>query len=324
MSDSQNINSADWQGDQNSLNLKRVIGTVLSFWPRFVGCVIITLLIAFLYLRYTIPVYNIRAKIILQDDKSEANLNSSLFKGLGVGNTSNSIDNEIEILKSHTLMESVAKELQLNVRYYTKGRIKSLEIYNGKPFNFVLVSEDSLGNRSGSYKINATPGGFVLKSLDKTYTGKWGDTVELPIGKVYVARNMYVTWEKNEDYLITVSNLESAIAQYMASMNIALTNKQVSSLSLVIKDNLPEKGEIILNKLIDIYLKKNVTDKERIANNTIAFIEERLDFVGKELYGTEDQIENFKKANINYVGNTANFISGDAHTYENSVVSSEI
>src|SRR5690606_27825931 len=55
------------------------------------------------------------------------------------------------------------------------------------------------------------------------------------------------------------------------------------------------KGEVILNKLIQVYLQSNVDDKNRIADSTMSFINGRLELVALELTDIEKEIESYKK-----------------------------
>ncbi|WP_435525580.1 hypothetical protein, partial [Chryseobacterium indoltheticum] len=52
----------------------------------------------------------------------------SELSGIG-GMGTNSVDNEIEILKSKKLMLSVVRELALETNIYSKGKIKETELY---------------------------------------------------------------------------------------------------------------------------------------------------------------------------------------------------
>ena len=84
-------------------------------WPWFVASVIVCLACAWLYLQYTTPIYNISASIIIKDDKKGGSAGSdlSVFEGMGIINTNKNIDNEIEILRSKSLVKKVVKELGL-------------------------------------------------------------------------------------------------------------------------------------------------------------------------------------------------------------------
>lgn len=76
-------------------------------WPWFVASVIICLAGAWLHLRQTTPVYNISASVIIKDDKKGGNSGGNLaaLEGLGLVNSVSNIDNEIEILRSKTLVK---------------------------------------------------------------------------------------------------------------------------------------------------------------------------------------------------------------------------
>ena len=63
--------------EDNSLDFKKIIYTFLQYWPWFLGSIFICLLIAFLYLRYTTPVYTITSKILIKDDKGGPEASSS-------------------------------------------------------------------------------------------------------------------------------------------------------------------------------------------------------------------------------------------------------
>ena len=60
---------------------------------------------------------------------------------------------------------------------------------------------------------------------------------------------------------------------------------------------MPQKGEDILNKLYEVYTRMNEEDKNKIADSTINFIDERLAVVSAELSGVEKDIEQFKVRN---------------------------
>ena len=62
-------------------------------------------------------------------------------------------------------------------------------------------------------------------------------------------------------------------------------------------DIIPARGELILNTLLHIYNNMNTEDRNRIADSTIAFVDNRLVFVTKELGNIEKDIQVFKQTN---------------------------
>ena len=101
----------------NDVNLREQLDKYLIHWKWFILSIFLCLVLAFLYLRYTTPSYEASTSILVKDEKKGGMLSElSAFSDLGLGGGSvNNVDNEIEILKSRTLIESTVKKLNLNV-----------------------------------------------------------------------------------------------------------------------------------------------------------------------------------------------------------------
>ena len=121
--------NTEWQGDdKGGFSIQRWVGMVLSYWPLFLGCVLVSLLIAFLYLRYTTPQYNVYSRILVKDEKAASMGEAAVLEEVLEPNAGkSSVENEVEIIKSYPLMRKVVEDLQLNVRVFTTGRFKELE-----------------------------------------------------------------------------------------------------------------------------------------------------------------------------------------------------
>ncbi|MDX5436551.1 MAG: capsular biosynthesis protein, partial [Pontibacter sp.] len=78
---------------------------------------------------------------------------------------------------------------------------------------------------------------------------------------------------------------------------VAPVNKEASVLTISLTDAVPEKGVTIINKLIEVYNKEAVEDKNQIAANTIQFIDERLTYLTEELSTVEKDVEAYKRQN---------------------------
>ena len=60
--------------------------------------------------------------------------------GLFTGMATNSIKNEIGILKSRRLMKNVGEYLQLNIRTFKEGAVRTTELYKERPFNIQILN----------------------------------------------------------------------------------------------------------------------------------------------------------------------------------------
>lgn len=283
--------------EENSV--QKLLGRVLHNWPLFAGCLLVSLACAFFYLRYTAPVYKIKAKVMIKDEKkSGVGGDNQVLAELGMGGKSN-VDNEIEIFKSRSLMERVVKDMQLNVRCYSKGAIHQSELFDKKPFIFRYFpnDKDTVDNKSYDYELVMVNNATLQLSRDgNKWKAGYGDTLVLPTGKAVID---LATAEPVEDakFRISITSYDKIVDQYVGALTVNAVNKQVSVIALTLQERLPKKGEAVLNKLIEEYMAANVEDNNIITDSTIAFIDERLSLVGQELMGVEKEIEGFKKDN---------------------------
>src|SRR5690606_20457897 len=112
--------------EDDNFNLKDQLSRYLVNYKWFVFSVVVSLFLAFIYLRYSTPEYKVSAVVLIKDDK-KGGLASEYanFADLGVlGGGKSNLDNEIEILKSRTLIEKTVLDLELNVSYFNDGRVK--------------------------------------------------------------------------------------------------------------------------------------------------------------------------------------------------------
>src|SRR5690606_34698618 len=69
---------------------------------------------------------------------------ASAFSDLGVFQSNQNINNEIEVLKGKSLMYRVLSELNLETTFFTEGNIKTTELYGRTlPINITVSSIDS-------------------------------------------------------------------------------------------------------------------------------------------------------------------------------------
>ena len=94
--------------EQSSFNFQTIYTTFILNWKWFVLSVFICLGIGFLYLRYTTPIYNTKAKLLIKDDDNRSYRRGGIqglesMANLGIISNSYGIENEQEILTSTTI-----------------------------------------------------------------------------------------------------------------------------------------------------------------------------------------------------------------------------
>ena len=110
---------------EEKTNWQAMLFKYIIRWPWFIASVIFCLVCAWLYLKTITPVYNISASMIIKDNKKGGNTGNDLsaFEDLGIISSSQNIDNEIEILRSKSLIKDVVSELELYISLFRRRQI---------------------------------------------------------------------------------------------------------------------------------------------------------------------------------------------------------
>ena len=118
MKEEQNIPVNNEQ-DELTINYRAFLQKCIKHWRWFAASVLACLIIAFIYLRYTTPVYNVSANVLIQQENQKGGLGGlsggaiGMLSGLGGISFSSSFDNEMEIMQSRTLLKKVVTDLGL-------------------------------------------------------------------------------------------------------------------------------------------------------------------------------------------------------------------
>ena len=193
---------------EEEINLREELEKYLKYWPWFVLGVILCLAAAFTYLKFSIPTYSTTASIIIKDEDSKSpSSEMAAFADLGLlnGMGTNSIENEIGILKSRRMMANVTRALDLNIRYFDDSGIKTLELYSKSPYfvQVLKIDEDLLSSIDpevgATYKIEKNKKGFQLKNINtgKVYNTDSGKAVSLGFAEVLVQNNELSDYKNN-------------------------------------------------------------------------------------------------------------------------------
>ena len=162
--------------DQETV-LKQTIFKYLSYWHWFAFALLFSLGCAYLYLRYTTPIYSASAKVLIKNDKSGGVSQEDILSDLNLFNSKTNVGDELEIMKTSYVMREAVKELELNVSYFSVGNIKSLEYYKRTPFyaHVLMITDSTAGQQ---YHVKLQKGGFHIQGsgLDSNYL--YTDTVK--------------------------------------------------------------------------------------------------------------------------------------------------
>ncbi len=278
--------------EKDSNMVGQMISKFLPYWPLLILFIFLTLIGAYLYLRYATPFYEATAKIIIKDDRRGSD-DSKIMESLNLIASKKSIENEIEVLQSRALMEEVVKKLFLYVFITQKGKVKTSDAYFLSPIVIEARNTDSIveaGNINFNYDKNTQT--VFLEGKDKYPINKF---VSTPYGILRFTPNRYYsdTYESGKQLSFSLDNPSNTAASIVKGLVVA-SAKQSAIVDLSFKDNIPQRAINILNTLITTYEQKSIEEKNILARNTLSFINERLTFLGRDLDSIEKKVQQFK------------------------------
>jgi len=285
-----NYETNDLPGQQISI-LERMLERYIKYWPLLVALIAVNLGIAFVYLKYTVPSYEVSALIMLKE--ADSNL-SDLTGAAKTGDSKDpkTIENEIVVLASKPLADEVVKNLRLYAPIYTKGQFFNRSAYLVSPVIIEALNPDSLkGQVSGSFKVTA--GSSTITSEGKTYA----------LNSTIIYHGIKIRFLLNPNnhgpidsgtFFFTLLDLKTASTSLDAALEIELAKKETTLIGLKIKDEVPKRGEDILNALIASYNKKSIKEKTKAAANTLKFVQNRLSLMEGQLDTIQNGIETFR------------------------------
>lgn len=287
-----NLNNHQENSLAQNLHLQKLLFRILPYWPIVLLFILLGVLASKIYLRYSTKIYAVKARIIVNDDAQQKSANLIDIVQLDTRNLSSETEKEMGILQSRNLLSELTKKLNLNIDYSSKGYIKSGLVYKNLPFTLEVKSPDSL-EKPFSGKVEIL--GDKIKFNDLVYTC---DTfVNSPYGEIKWHINTENANNKGEDWYVSVQTIYNTVTQLQNSLLIEPISKQSSILDITFKDPLPEKGLDILVNLLSLYSSSSIEYKSRISENTLRFLNDRLNIVSAELNNIEKKLQNYKTAN---------------------------
>ena len=316
--------------DEEKINYQELLFRYIIHWPWFLASILICLIGAWGYLYFQTPVYQVSASIMIKDDKKGGNSGSADLENLGLGGvitSAQSIDNEIEVLRSKTILKEVVNSLELYITYYDEDEFPKREMYKTSPVvvNLTAQEADKLPSAAlidmqlssdGGLDVNLKVGlNEYNKRFDKlpavfpTNVGTFGFTLRDSL------LNGQVEGRKDVRHISAVVSQPFGMAKgYQWALTIAPTSKATSVATVSLVNTNIQRGQDFINKLMEMYNRNTNNDKNEVAEKTREFINERIKIIDEELGNTEEKLETFKRnAGLTDISSDAQLaVSGNA------------
>lgn len=282
----------------NSFSVRELFLRYRSKWYWFAISVVICFGIATLYLCVANKKYKVEATILLRQDNSGPALLDKSLIDLGMGVTNKDVEDEIQLLSSQTIIRKVILDLNIQTEYFQKEGWRYVELYPTIPVQLLVPAHfNDTAKYRAVFKIDRSEKGYTVRfkydAISREYQlASLSEPVRTPVGEF---RFKQIQPLKGGTTYKTVSYpTRYLIENYCKDIKVSAVLKRSNAISISTHSACVKKGQAFLNKLIELYNKHEVDDKNALAKVTAAFIDERLKLIGGELQNVEAELKKDK------------------------------
>ena len=289
---------------EETLDLKRYFFLFLGKWYWIAICVFAGLFVSYLVNRYSEQVYSVKASLLIgnADGRRVGPNVQMLMREMNIMQDKKRIENEMGILKSYSMSRLAIDELpDFNITYVNVGRrgIAESKLYSRSPF--VVHVDTSINNITGypvyvsiisksqfDLSFGDDKGGITWKFGEQFTDNRFSFTLTLRDSSSFE-----LSRQSNKHYF-TINNPHSQAIAYMRKIGLELNDKQGSLLTLSSQGFVAQQEADFINKLMEVYIRKDLQDKSQTAENTIEFVEGQIKGISDSLRKAEMLLQNFR------------------------------
>ena len=294
----------------NEIDLRKVLRIVAEHWWWFAAGVAVCTLLGIAYYLRKAPKWTTDATIVLrQKDGAGTSIDALSMLGLS---SNTAAEDEVVVLSSRGLLYQAIDALNLWEANSKRGGLRwEGEFRNpALTIDYLSLTEDAQ-IKPFVVKVKATKKGYKVKTKmgffhrSSTRVTDLSSPIETGVGTILIHANRPLSADTT--YRVAHARRELVVAGYQKDITVALHKKESNIITLSTKSALPERDKALLHQIIEQYNLNAIVDKNMLATNTAAFIDERLSIITKELGEAEEAVSDYKQQNnIADIGTQAN------------------
>ena len=275
----------------------------------FVASIVVFISLAYVYLKTTLPVYESGASVLIEESGKPSIKMEDFIAGDLFGEQAN-VATEKGILGSRSVMKQTIAELGIGVSYSNTSVFPHIPRYLKHPF---VVKVDttvvmplwlrdvpfSLSYiKDNKFKVSVSATDNSGKRFDFSQDAIYGQTLSSDYFKFRIdSMPDFERKQEYADYEFTIHDESRQISDMVSRLKIETPDKDATILELTYRDEIPERAADVLNKLCEVYIKRDVQDKTSVASLTLDFVDEQLDQTSKAVGDVEVELQQFKERN---------------------------
>ncbi len=315
---------------QQKTDFKEIIFRILRYKYYFVITFFFAIIVAFFINKYSDRKYaNLTTLLIREESRSSFLGSDEMMSGVDLFGGISNVENELAVLKSFSVINQAIQELNLEVSYVKEDNMFPLdflpfkshtELYLNAPIHVIVdqtqdqpvnirfyldILSDSTfrlscqGEEVPLYNYVTNKQSGYIDSLNIFGIYKFGEQIS---GNhfnfvVHLNENYNRKAYKDSGMFFYFNNLSSLTGSFRGRLSISTTTATSSVVNISLTGTHPILITDFLNTLTRVYLEKNLEKKNKIAFNTVKFIDSRIADIADSLMFAENKLQNFRTSN---------------------------
>jgi len=278
----------------NQTLFSKLLAKYIPYWPMFLILAILSFGAASAYIKITPKKYQSTASLIIKDEK-KGNDDSRIMESLNLMGSKKIIENEIEVLKSRPVIETVVKNFRLYAPVYLEDGFIDQYLYENAPLTIESLDPEKIQNSEGKLYVNLDPQDKKTVLINGEKAGVYGSwlTTDYGILRFNIPEPSKLL-NPEKKYFFQLIAIPSKTKNILDNLKVSSANKLSSVIELKYNDFTPQLAQDVLDHVISSYNTAAINEKNILAKSTLAFIEERLNVVGAQLRNIEQEIQQYK------------------------------
>lgn len=293
-------------------------------WYYFIISLLITISLAFIYIKSTKKIYRVQSTVLLKDQSLNNNGNNqeSFISGLELMEGSSDIEDEIGILGSFPNIKEAIERLDFTVSYYKyqegwrfftkKETYKSDFHVNFSDSSLQILNTPIFISFPDSGKYHVSVSGEELKLYEPQSQETLSDIlpeieiertlpIEEPFQHGYLSFQLDLpenfSFDENTGYYFVINSIPELAESYQEKLKIQPISTNANIVSLSTEGPLVEKERDFLSTLAEVYIQNDLFKKNLLGVNTVKFIDQQLNNISDSLRRAENTLESFRSSN---------------------------
>jgi tyrosine-protein kinase Etk/Wzc len=318
---------------QSSVDYKKIFNRLLEFKRLYIVCIIVFLVSAILYNKTAKVKYENRISILISEKgKSAISADNNFLQGIPLYSGQVNIDNEVEVLKSFSLIKETIQRLDLKASMYTYKKsliskflaktslVKKTEMYEEAPVKIVIDPTQPQATNldfyiefidENSFKIRAEGSAIYLYNyIDDHITDKinnvffenvykFGEDIKTKYFSFQILKTSFYNKNLTKDCKLYfyLNNTNYLAYNYLSDLTVAPISPTASIIKATLRGTSYSRITDFLNMLSNVFLDHNLEKKNNAAASTVSFIDNQISEFKDSLSNAEANLKTFRTAN---------------------------